>query len=94
MLTGDQVIDIVRGFLQKKKYRQAAQLIELFANRMTSNPDFFISLWNDQQIRNFEVKIIVIMSIGLLIAYQNLISREAMQQRRSNIPSSGTEVNI
>lgn len=51
LLTDNQVSDIILKHLERKDYRQAAQVIESFNGRLLAdgNPDFFLSLWNDQQ---------------------------------------------
>jgi len=50
VLADNQVTEIIRGFLQKQQFRQAAQVLETFAGRFPNNPDFFTSLWNEQSV--------------------------------------------
>jgi hypothetical protein len=50
LLTDVQVSDIILGLLERKDYRQAAQMIESLNFRIANgNPDFFLKLWSDQQ---------------------------------------------
>jgi hypothetical protein len=44
------VSEIIRGFLKKQQFRQAAQALETFAGRFPNNPDFFTLLWNEQSV--------------------------------------------
>lgn len=49
LLTDDQLFQIVRNFIQKQQFREAAQVVERLTSRLSNNPDVMVNLW-DQQI--------------------------------------------
>ena len=48
-LMEDQILQILRGFLQRQKFREAAQVVEIWTSRLSGIPDLMINLWNEQQ---------------------------------------------